>query len=154
MKTMNKARKYKSPLIDELLEETTPLEMEQTKTKMQIAAKIEDFLRLKGWSKSEFAQKVGKNPSEITKWLSGVQNFTIDVLMEIAIAFEVNISELFKHNKEHVLFTKKIAVKSIKNNALINLSTPYVYTSDLTGGSVLTFQEDQIAYSTNYNTSK
>jgi hypothetical protein len=28
MKTMNKARKYKSQLIDELLEETTPLEME------------------------------------------------------------------------------------------------------------------------------
>lgn len=154
MKTTNKARKYKSPLIDELLEETTPLEMEQTKTKMQIAAKIEDFLKIKGWSKSEFAQKVGKNPSEITKWLSGVQNFTIDVLMEIAIAFEINISELFKHNKEQVLFTKKIAVKSIRNYTPINLSTPYVYVSDLNGGSVLTFQEDQIAYSTYYNTSK
>jgi transcriptional regulator with XRE-family HTH domain len=151
---MNKARKYKSQLIDELLEETTPLEMEQTKTKMQIAAKIEDFLKLKGWSKSEFAQKVGKNPSEITKWLSGVQNFTIDVLIEIAIAFEINISELFKQNKEQVIYRKRIAVKSSRSNAFINLSTPYVYTSDLTGGSVLTFQEDQIAYSTNYNTSK
>jgi len=94
VKTRKIIRKYKSPLIDELLDETTPLEMDQTKTKMQIAAKIEDLLKDKGWSKSEFAQKTGKNPSEITKWLSGNQNFTLDILIEIAFVFEIKLSDL------------------------------------------------------------
>jgi hypothetical protein len=40
MNSINKARKYKSPLIDELLKEVTPLEMKQAKLKMQLAAKI------------------------------------------------------------------------------------------------------------------
>jgi transcriptional regulator with XRE-family HTH domain len=112
MKTTNKARKYKSPLIDELLEETTPIEMEQSKSKMQIAAKIEDLMIERGWNKTQFAGMVGKNPSEITKWLSGTQNFTIDILIEIASAFKVNITELFTNKKEQVIYRGKIAVKS------------------------------------------
>lgn len=94
MNSINKARKYKSPLIDELLKELTPLEMKQAKLKMQLAAKIEDLIKSKSWSKSEFAEKIGKHPSEITKWLSGTHNFTIDILMEIALAFKIELSDL------------------------------------------------------------
>jgi len=63
MNKITKARKYTRSKLQELLEEVTPLEMEQTKTKMQLAARIEDLMRAKGWNKSQFAQKVGKNPS-------------------------------------------------------------------------------------------
>ncbi|WP_439504863.1 helix-turn-helix domain-containing protein [Sediminibacterium sp.] len=94
MNSINKARKYKSPLIDELLKQVTPLEMEQAKLKMQLAAKIEDLIKSKSWSKSEFAEKIGKHPSEITKWLSGTQNFTIDTLIEIAFIFKIKLSDL------------------------------------------------------------
>lgn len=94
MNSINKARKYKSPLIDELLKELTPLEMKQAKLKMQLAAKIEDLIKSKSWSKSEFAEKIGKHPSEITKWLSGTQNFTIDTLIEIAFIFKIKLSDL------------------------------------------------------------
>jgi len=66
MSKTTKARKYNSDALQELLDEITPVEMEQTKVKMQLAARIEDFVRAKGWSKSQFAEKVGKNPSEIT----------------------------------------------------------------------------------------
>ncbi len=95
MNSSNKARKYKSPFIDKLLQEATPLEMEQAKLKMQIAAKIEDLIKSKSWSKSEFAEKIGKHPSEITKWLSGTQNFTLDILTEIVFVFKIKLSDLF-----------------------------------------------------------
>lgn len=94
MTKITKARNYSSSKLNELLDEITPLEMEQTKVKMQIAARIEDFMKARNWSKSQFATKVGKNPSEITKWLSGTQNFTIDVLTEIASTFEVELAAL------------------------------------------------------------
>jgi hypothetical protein len=43
MSKTTKARKYNSGALLELLNEITPVEMEQTKVKMQLAARIEDF---------------------------------------------------------------------------------------------------------------
>lgn len=72
---MNKktARKHTSPVINQLLDEITPVEKMQTNIKMTLAARLYDLITARGWSKSEFAQKVNKNPSGITKWLSGTQ---------------------------------------------------------------------------------
>jgi transcriptional regulator with XRE-family HTH domain len=115
---------YNSSKLQELLDEVTPLEMEQTKVKMQLAARIEDFMRAKGWSKSQFAEKVGKNPSEITKWFSGTQNFTTDVLTEIASALGVELSALFGKKQVHVIYRKEIVVKSVVTQPTIIMTTP------------------------------
>ncbi|MBK7408684.1 MAG: DUF4240 domain-containing protein [Saprospirales bacterium] len=50
---------------------------------MLIAARIEDILTELGWKKKDLAARLGKHPSEITKWLSGTHNFTTDTLAEI-----------------------------------------------------------------------
>jgi len=132
MNKTTKARKYNSSKLQELLDEVTPLEMEQTKVKMQLAARIEDFMRAKGWNKSQFAEKVGKNPSEITKWFSGTQNFTTDVLTEIAFALGVELTALFGKKQVQVIYRKEIVVKSVAAQPTIVMTTPmsqgiYVY---------------------------
>jgi len=109
MNKVTKARKYNSPQLQELLEEITPLEMEQTKVKMQLSARIEDYMRNKGWNKTQFAEQVRKNPSEITKWLSGTQNFTVDVLTEIAFTLGVEIANLF--GRQQIQDSKTISSK-------------------------------------------
>jgi len=124
MNKTTKARMYNSSKLQELLDEVTPLEMEQTKVKMQLAARIEDFMRAKGWSKSQFAEKVGKNPSEITKWFSGTQNFTTDVLTEIASSLGVELSALFGKKQVHVIYRKEIVVKSVVTQPTIIMTTP------------------------------
>lgn len=125
MTKVNKARKYKSSKLEALLEEVSPIEMEQSKTKMQIAARIEDFMKAKGWNKTTFAKKFDKNPSEITKWLSGTQNFTVDVLTEIASTLGVEIIDLFGRQQIQVVFRKEFVVKSIAVPTSIKVSTPY-----------------------------
>ena len=95
MKMNNTTKRRKSQIISELLNEITPVEKMQASTKMTLAARIDDLILTRGYGKSEFAEKVNKNPSEITKWLSGTQNFTIDTLSEIAVALEISIAELF-----------------------------------------------------------
>lgn len=110
---MSKARKYNNPVSGKLLDEVTPLEMEQTKIKMQVSARIEDFMKAKGWNKSKFAEKTGKNPSEITKWLSGTQNFTLDVLTEIAFALDVEVMALFGKRHIELIYKKETIVKSV-----------------------------------------
>jgi len=121
-----KARKYSSPKLQQLLNEVTPLEMERTRVKMQLAAQIEDLMKAKGWSKSQFAVQVGKTPSEITKWLSGTQNFTIDVLTEIASTLKVEISDLFGTEKSHVVYQQQFEVSSVAEPVVFNFSTSHL----------------------------
>ena len=45
---------------------------------------IADALAASGYSKKEFAMKMHRQPSEVTKWLSGSHNFTIELLAEIS----------------------------------------------------------------------
>lgn len=123
-KTPKKARKYSNSKLKGLLDEITPLEMEQAKIKMQLAARIEDCMRDKGWNKSQFAEQVGKNPSEITKWLSGTQNFTLDVLTEIAYALETDLASLLGKPQVQVIYRKEIVVQSEKVPVFIPLITP------------------------------
>lgn len=94
MKKKIAASKHASSVINQLLDEITPVEKLQTNTKMTLAARLDDLITARGWCKSEFAEKVNKNPSEITKWLSGTQNFTIDTLAEISVVLGVSVSEL------------------------------------------------------------
>lgn len=52
-----------------------------------IADKIDALIKEKGLSKKEFADAIGKRPSEVTKWLSGQHNFTIRTLSMLSNFF-------------------------------------------------------------------
>ncbi|MFY7910651.1 MAG: helix-turn-helix domain-containing protein [Emticicia sp.] len=78
-------------LLDNLLAEITPEEQARTDRKMRIASIIADTLVEKGMAKKEFAQKVGRKPSEITKWLSGTHNFTLDTLTDIEQVLNIKL---------------------------------------------------------------
>jgi transcriptional regulator with XRE-family HTH domain len=87
---------YTSNLIDNLLNSITPNEQAKVDAKMIIAVRIADGLKLRGWKKSEFANALKKRPSEITKWLSGTHNFTIDTLIEIENILDIELIQLEK----------------------------------------------------------
>lgn len=70
-------------LLDELLQEITPREQTRTRNRMMLAARIADALTAKGWNQRQLAEKLGKNSSEISKWLSGTHNFTTDTLSDL-----------------------------------------------------------------------
>jgi ribosome-binding protein aMBF1 (putative translation factor) len=90
-------------LLDNLLAEITPEQQARTDRKMRIACIIDDAMKAKGLGKKQFADKVGRKPSEITKWLSGTHNFTIEILADIERVLGVRILNLngrtkSKHN--------------------------------------------------------
>lgn len=53
-----------------------------------ISDRIEFLMNEKGLSKKQFADALGRRPSEITKWLSGQHNFTIATLAMLSSFFE------------------------------------------------------------------
>jgi transcriptional regulator with XRE-family HTH domain len=107
-----KAREYNSPFIQELLNEVTPLEMEQTNVKMQLAANIEDLIKSKGWSKTRFASELNKTQPEISKWLSGAHNFTVETLVQISQVLGVEIAVLFAQKQVKDVYTNTFSAAS------------------------------------------
>jgi antitoxin component HigA of HigAB toxin-antitoxin module len=52
-----------------------------------ISNRIETLMRERGLNKKQFAEALGKRPSEISKWLSGQHNFTITTLSMLSTFF-------------------------------------------------------------------
>ena len=89
-------------LLDNLLAEITPEQQARTNRKMRIACIIDDAMKAKGLGKKQFADKVGRKPSEITKWLSGTHNFTIETLADIERVLEIRILNLSNRRKSTI----------------------------------------------------
>jgi ribosome-binding protein aMBF1 (putative translation factor) len=90
-KSIQKARKHSSAIVKEIMATITPTEQNRTDNKMLIAVKIAEALRSKQISQKDFATKMGKVPSEINKWLSGTNNFTVDILSDIEQALDIKL---------------------------------------------------------------
>jgi hypothetical protein len=83
---------YSSKLIDDLLDSTDPVEQAKVDAKMLIAAKIADAMKAKSWRNTDLLRAVNKEtPSIVTKWLSGTHNFTVDKLVELGHALDINL---------------------------------------------------------------
>jgi len=57
--------------------------LRRTRDRMLVAIKIADTLKAKGISQKKFAKITGRSESEVSEWLSGDRNFTIDTLSDI-----------------------------------------------------------------------
>lgn len=86
----NKQTTEKS-IIQRVLENIPPATKQRVGNRMYIAVKIDDILKEKKMKKKDLAKLLDKSPSEISKWLSGDHNFTIDTLSEIGAALGVNL---------------------------------------------------------------
>lgn len=69
-----------------------PQEMkEEINLSFAISNKIDALMQERGLSKKEFADQLGKRPSEITRWLSGQHNFTVSTLAMLSAFFGKSI---------------------------------------------------------------
>ncbi|WP_294591471.1 helix-turn-helix transcriptional regulator [uncultured Rikenella sp.] len=102
MKTKNKAEEVSIPLLDSLIDENSKY-YRMVECRMRLAGFIADLIKQKGWTNGEFARKMGKQPSVISKWLSGTHNFTTETLWEIeeVIGEKIIPMELPKSRQEH-----------------------------------------------------
>lgn len=68
------------------------LEYQKVARRMRTAIQIADAMEKHGISKKQLADMMGRSPSEITKWLSGDQNFTLDTLTELSYYLKEKIT--------------------------------------------------------------
>lgn len=99
---MAKATNYSSDLLSGLLAEISVEEQEKTDKRMRLAARIASGIKAKGWKKSDLAIALNKQPSVISKWLSGTHNFESDTLFDIERVLNIELFNLENKHKNQV----------------------------------------------------
>jgi len=87
MKTVNKRKA--TGVLGRMITEVDPVKLAKTRNRMVVAAKIADAMKAKNLNQKQFAKLMGRTESEISDWLSGNRNFTIDTLFDIGQALSV-----------------------------------------------------------------
>lgn len=73
--------------LEEILGPIPETVQKETDLSFEISDRIDTLMRQRGLSKKQFADALGRRPSEITKWLSGQHNFTIATLSMLSSFF-------------------------------------------------------------------
>ena len=60
--------------------------------------KIAEGIKRKGLSQKEFAEKMSKRPSEISKWLRGDHNFTTSTLFDIEDVLNIHLIDINEYS--------------------------------------------------------
>lgn len=80
---MNNPRKHTSKIRQQLESSGDKVRRARLPKRMRVAMKISDAIDALDWDNKDLADKLGKYQSQITKWLKGDHNFTIDTLSDI-----------------------------------------------------------------------
>jgi transcriptional regulator with XRE-family HTH domain len=80
---MTTRRRKPSASLTRIMNNIDEDKLRRTRDRMLVAVKINDTLKAKGISQKRFAEMTGRSESEISEWLSGDRNFTIDTLSDI-----------------------------------------------------------------------
>lgn len=92
----------RSKILKKILDET-PREVEIFVKKYgDLLVRVHQILKEKGISQKVLAERLGKTPSEISKWLSGNHNLTMRSLAKLEAELEVDLIYIPKRDSFHV----------------------------------------------------
>jgi transcriptional regulator with XRE-family HTH domain len=86
----------KSKIFQEILDETPEDIKIFVRLYSELVIKINHILKEKNYTQAKLAEKLGKSPSEIHKWLSGEHNFTLRSIAKLSAELETPLLEVSK----------------------------------------------------------
>lgn len=78
-------------IVDEIIESIPSHEKRANRISNDISAQIFRYMKELNINQRQLAEKLGKKESEISKWLNGNHNFTIETIAKIEDVFNKNI---------------------------------------------------------------
>ena len=100
-----------------VLDRSSPEIKRRIKKSFQISDQILDILEEKKITQKQLADKLGKSESEVSKWMKGDHNFTIETIVKIEIALGETIIDT-PNNLRKELFIHDYVSNSRKNFAV------------------------------------
>ena len=90
---------YSDPLFDELIARIPQDTMRHHNLLISTGCRIEEILKRKGWSQADLAKAMGKKESEISRWMGGGHNFTLETIAKIETILGEEIISVKKYRK-------------------------------------------------------
>ncbi len=87
----------RSEIIDARRKAVSPVVRHRTELSFQIVDRIHSVLESRGLKQKDLAAMLDKNESEISKWMRGTHNFTLDTISAIESALGVRILRVDTH---------------------------------------------------------
>jgi transcriptional regulator with XRE-family HTH domain len=84
----------RSKVLEERREQVNPEVRDSVALSFRIVDRIHDILVEKGLKQKDLALRLGKSEAEISKWMRGTHNFTIDTLVSIEKALDSLIIQI------------------------------------------------------------
>ena len=78
-------------VFDRLIQAIPEQELVESDIAFRIAQRIDFLMRKNNLSKSDLARGLGKDPAQISRWMSGVHNFSLKTLAELEVFFKEQI---------------------------------------------------------------
>ena len=85
----------RSKVLEERRKQVNPEVRDSVALSFRIVDRIHDILVEKGLKQKDLALRLGKSEAEISKWMRGTHNFTIDTLVSIEDALDAPIIEVY-----------------------------------------------------------
>ena len=96
----------KNPLFEECLRGVAPEVREEVRLNIDIANRIYDLLKANNMTQREFAAKMGKRESEISRWLTGTHGFTTTTLAKISAILGKPVVEVSRNREEPFVYVQ------------------------------------------------
>jgi transcriptional regulator with XRE-family HTH domain len=109
-------------VLDRIRKKILPEQRIFIRKNLSISQQINTLLQQRGWSQKVFAEKLGKEPSEVSKLLSGFHNLTLQSIskMESVVGEDIIITPLEAKEKYKQIkyVTFKVYAKANENVAV------------------------------------
>lgn len=108
---------------DWLNENSDPFIDAYVRKNLAIIEQVRLALANKNWTDLQFAEALGKRPSEVSKWLSGMHNLTLKsiIKMEMALGVPLIQTQTLTGNTSQVIKRSTVIKPKITGNKLSRL---------------------------------
>lgn len=90
----------RSSILEARRKAVNPAIRQKVDLSFQIVDRIHEILNSKGLKQKDFASIMGKSEAEISKWMRGTHNFTIDTLLSIERNLDAPILMVYSTHPE------------------------------------------------------
>jgi len=103
----------RNSIMEESRKLITPEIKKRVDLSIDISNRIFDILEMKGLKQKDLAKLLGKSEAEISKWLQGTHNFTIDTILKIQEKLGEPVLRVVGNNKKKIIKESQSEIYSI-----------------------------------------
>ncbi|MBV6439407.1 MAG: XRE family transcriptional regulator [Haliscomenobacteraceae bacterium CHB4] len=81
----------KESIIERIRARTKPETHIYVRKNLDVAVRVNELLKQKGWTQKDLAKTMGKTESEVSRWLSGLHNITLKSIVKMETVLGADI---------------------------------------------------------------